>query len=140
MQIKFDDDEAMEVQMAPLIDCVFLLLTFFLVATTLKELKEELPLELPDSAVAVTVQQADDQLEIGIDIAGEVYLNAVPVTTTVLHETLQRVAAHDLHQRIRIDVDRNTPFQHVVHVFDLCQFEGLKNVGIHTAQNPKKQP
>jgi biopolymer transport protein ExbD len=35
MRVKFEDEETVEVQMAPLIDCVFLLLIFFLVGTTL---------------------------------------------------------------------------------------------------------
>ena len=41
MKIRMAEDERLEVQMAPLIDCVFLLLIFFLVATTLKKIEKE---------------------------------------------------------------------------------------------------
>jgi biopolymer transport protein ExbD len=33
---------------------------------------------------------------------------------------------------VRIDGDRRTPYQHIVHVLDLCQFEGLTQVSMHT--------
>ena len=63
---KLEDDLPVEVQMAPLIDCVFLLLIFFLVATTLRKIIKELPVELPDSAAAIEVRQEDDLLVIGM--------------------------------------------------------------------------
>ena len=34
MRLNYDDDDKVEVQMSPLIDCVFLLLIFFLVEVT----------------------------------------------------------------------------------------------------------
>ena len=52
MRIDIQEDDGIEVQMAPLIDCVFLLLIFFLVATTLKKIEKEVPLELPDAKLA----------------------------------------------------------------------------------------
>ena len=45
MRVRLDDEDDVQVQMAPLIDCVFLLLSFFLVATTLKKIEKELPLD-----------------------------------------------------------------------------------------------
>ena len=33
---------------------------------------------------------------------------------------------------VRIDADRNARFEDVVRVLDLCTFEGLRNVGLHT--------
>lgn len=136
MRIRYEDEEPVEVQMAPLIDCVFLLLIFFLVATTLKKLEKELPVELPESAAAIDVQAQDDLLTIGLDASGQLYLAAERVSTSMLHLRLQEAARTNPAQRIRIDTDRATPAQYVVQVLDLCQFEGLRNVGIHT-KRPK---
>jgi biopolymer transport protein ExbD len=33
---------------------------------------------------------------------------------------------------VRIDADRNVRFEEVVRIVDLCTFEGLRNVGLHT--------
>lgn len=136
MRLRYEEDEAIEVQMAPLIDCVFLLLIFFLVATTLKKIEKELPVELPESQAALEVQVQEDLFTIGLDAAGQTYIKAEKVSLSMLRQQLQQAAAQDKTQRVRIDTDRATPAQYIVHVLDLCQFEGLTNVGIHTKRSP----
>ncbi len=134
MAIRLDDgSNDTEVQMAPLIDCVFLLIIFFLVATTMKKIDKELPVQLPDSGAAIEVSREDSLVIIGLDRAGGVYWGAEPVSHEVLHHKLREVANINKNQRIRIDGDRQTPFQSLVYVLDLCQFEGLNHVGIHTS-------
>jgi biopolymer transport protein ExbD len=132
VRVNLNDEEGAEIQMAPLIDCVFLLLIFFLVATTLKKIEKELRIELPDAAAAIEVAAQDDLLVIGVDRTGQLFLDAKPIATGDLHTRLRQIAQANPAQRIRIDADRHTPFQYVVQVFDLCQFEGLRNVGVHT--------
>ncbi|MEX0775936.1 MAG: biopolymer transporter ExbD [Phycisphaeraceae bacterium] len=132
MRIDLQDDDAVEVQMAPLIDCVFLLLIFFLVATSLKKIEKELPLELPHSAAAISVSVDPQTMVIGIDRTGQPYINGQPVTFGVLEQQISTAAANDPQQRVRIDADRDTPWQHVVHILDALQFRGLNNVGVHT--------
>jgi biopolymer transport protein ExbD len=133
-----EDDGAAEVQMAPLIDCVFLLLIFFLVATTLKKIEKELPLQLPDSAAAVKRRVEENLLIIGVDESGKLYLGAEAVSLDMLHRRLREAAARNPSQRVRVDGDRMTRFQDVVHILDLCQFEGLRNVGIHTRKEAER--
>jgi len=135
---KLEDDLPVEVQMAPLIDCVFLLLIFFLVATTLRKIVKELRVELPASAAAVEVREEDDLLVIGVNRQGELFVNAERVSTEMLHERLQAAATKKPQPRIRIDGDRETTLQQLVEVLDLCQFERLNRVGIHIAED--RQP
>jgi len=135
--MRMDDqqaDEGVEVQMAPLIDCVFLLLIFFLVASTLKKLDKELDVQLPQAAATIQAPAPENLLTIGVDDLGNTYINAEQVSNTALRGTLRERAATDPTQRVRLDIDRRTPFQYVVRVFDLCQLEGLTNVGIHIAE------
>jgi biopolymer transport protein ExbD len=49
-----------------------------------------------------------------------------------LHDVLKREAARDPQRRIRIDGDEQVPYQEIVHVLDLCQFEGFTNIALHT--------
>ena len=130
MRIKEIEEENPEVQMAPLIDCVFLLLIFFLVATTLKKIDKELPLDLPVSAAAIDVATTDELVIISIDREGKLYLGSDPADIGYLHKHLQDVAKTDPNRRIRIDGDREAPLRAVVSILDLCNFEGLKNVRI----------
>jgi biopolymer transport protein ExbD len=55
-----------------------------------------------------------------------------PVDTERLHRRLREVAAADPNRRVRIDGDRATRFEDIIRIVDLCQFEGLRNVGLHT--------
>ena len=137
MRIDLQDDEAVEVQMAPLIDCVFLLIIFFLVSTVMKKLERELPVDLPRPATRISreVKKDAEMLIIGIDRQGQFHLGANPVSLELLHATLRETAAQNPLKRVRIDGDRYAPFESAIHILELCQLEGLKNVGIHTARD-----
>ena len=134
MRIRWEDDEQVTVQMAPLIDCVFLLLIFFLVATTLKKIEKELPLDLPEAAASVSTQAQDDMTIISIDRDGNLYLGSEPVGQGYLGRKLRELAGQDPNHRIRIDADRDAPLWAAVQILDMCSFENLKNVGIKTKQ------
>jgi len=131
MRTRSDEEaEEMDVQIAPLIDCVFLLLTFFLCASTMKKAHREVPIQLPHSAAAAKTHAKWDTLVIEITQDGTIYLDAKPVSTRLLHQRLRQAAQDRPDRRVRIDGDRRTAFQHIVHILDLCQFEGLNNVGV----------
>jgi biopolymer transport protein ExbD len=130
-----DDEEGIEVQMAPLIDCVFLLLIFFLVATTLKKVDDELPLTLPDASASVEVQQPDGFSSIAIDREGNFYFDGARVSTAMLHNSLRTIANTNPEMKLRLDVDRDVTFQRVMQVLDLLRFEDLENVSINTKKS-----
>jgi len=127
---EFEDD--VDVQMTPLIDCVFLLLVFFLVAATLKKPHKELELQLPHSAAAAVVASRYDTFVIEMTKEGDVYIESEPMTKQLLNERLHAVAAAAPNRRIRIDADRRAPVQFLVRLLDHLQFVGLNNVGVRS--------
>lgn len=129
-------EEEMEINLIPMIDIMLILLIFFMVATTIKHAEKALPIELPSSAAAVDLKVQDKLLVIGIDAAGTKYIGSERVTTDALHQRLRNAAAVDATQAIRVDADRQTPYEHLIEVVELCQFEGLRNVKLHT-RDPK---
>jgi len=132
MKIRNDHEENFELPLVPMIDMMLVLLIFFMVATTLKVTQPEIPVQLPDSAASLAVKEEPNIIVIGLDKAGQKYLNGVLTTTGDLQAKLKDAAAKDPTQPVRLDVDRDIPFDKVIEVLDLCQFEGLKNVGFHT--------
>lgn len=132
-----EDDEAPEVNMAPLIDCIFLLLIFFLLTSTMQKQDEDkqkpiqqLALQLPDSSASVAALAQPEPLVIGIDASGRFYLGTNRVGVEELHRVLRDAAAKK--SRIRIEGDRNAAFDHIAHVIDLCEFEGLRDIAVRT--------
>lgn len=136
MRVRKPEDEPFEIMLIPMIDCMLVIIIFFLVATTLKNKQRELPLELPDASAALTVVQLPDVFIIGVDKSGKVYLGGdtriEAVDTERLHRELRLVAKATPNRRVRIDADRNARFEDVVRVVDLCTFEGLRSVSLHT--------
>jgi biopolymer transport protein ExbD len=118
--------------MGPLIDCVFLLLIFFLVSTMFKKENRDIDIVPPESDSAVKLPPDDEQLVLGITREGEVFWQGVPVSRTDLHYRLRTQALENPDKRIRLDADAEAPFELVVEMLDLCQFRHLTNVGIRT--------
>lgn len=131
-----DDDEVLELNLAPLIDCIFLLLIFFLLTSSLDRQEEkeravpQLFVELPESAAAVNAPARPEPLVIGVDEAGRFYVDEKRVGVEELHRRLREAGRE--RRRIRIDGDRRAAFEHVVHVIDLCEFEGLRDIAVRT--------
>ena len=138
MRIDLGDDDQPEIGLTALIDCIFFLLMFFMVATSFKQQTtqrkdKQLPITLPASSNAL--EESDDNarpLIIGVGRDGKLYLEGEAVTAQGLHSRLRAIAAADAGTRIRIDGDNQAAYQHIVRVMDLCQIEGLHNIAMRT--------
>ena len=58
MRLNYDEEDKVEVQMSPLIDCVFLLLIFFLVTTMMKKWEMQIPLSSLTSMQEISVTRS----------------------------------------------------------------------------------
>lgn len=138
MRINLGEEEQPEIGLIALIDCIFFLLMFFMVATSFKQQEnnkklQELPVVLPISSASLNPNsRAPEPLVIGVDKEGKFYLGLDQVSTQELHDRLRQEAAANPTRRVRIDGDSMTAYQNIVHVMDLCQFEGLTNIAMHT--------
>jgi biopolymer transport protein ExbD len=133
MKFEGEEEEKAELSMSPLIDCVFLLLIFFLVATMLKvDPREVEEIELPKSDSALEVKPDEEQFVINLDEDGVIYVEGEESTVSLLHERLREISIETPDKHIRLDTDQETPFYRVVEVLDLLQFRELTNVGLRT--------
>ncbi|HAR67189.1 MAG TPA: biopolymer transporter ExbD [Lentisphaeria bacterium] len=132
MGIPRDDDERAEVSLSPLIDCVFLLLIFFLVSTMTRKEQRDIDIVLPESVSAEKQLPRDEHLVIGLDREGAVCRDGQQTSLNQLHAELREIALRNPDQVIRLDADQATPVHKVVEILDLCQFNALSNVGIRT--------
>ena len=138
MRISLGDEEAPEIGLIALIDCIFFLLMFFMVATSFKQQADgkagkDLAITLPESAVSLYAAPAGPELlAIGVDLKGGVYWGREPVSSVVLRERLHAAALRNPNQAVRIDGDTRVAYQQIVHLLDLCQFEGLTRISLRT--------
>lgn len=138
MRIDLGDDEQPEIGLIALIDCIFFLLMYFMVATSFRHPDGEKPekdmkIVLPTSQVSLErATAAPSPLIVGVDADGGLYVGHKEVSTQALHDLLKREAARDPARPVRIDGDQSARYQDIVHVLELCQFEGLTHVAMHT--------
>lgn len=138
MAVKYEDEEKPEVQLTSMMDCIFLMLIFFLVSSQLKKIEREIPMELPVADAAREVKAAPDLMTVSVDSKGELYVNSQPVGPAGLRSAIQAAARANPDRRIRVDGDVFAPFRSIVQVLDVCQQEGLTVIGIHTSDGIRK--
>ena len=128
MAYELESDEA-EISMDPLIDCVFLLLIFFLVGTmSKKEDKNIEEIQLPQSSSAESHLPRDDQAVIAISKNGAVFYDGISKDLMTLHRILRDLSLKQPNLQVRIDADKQAPLFQVVKVLDMCEFNQVKNL------------
>ena len=142
----FDADE-LEVEMTPLIDCVFLLLIFFLVTTMLKKLEKQIPVVLPDPTLSLAPVARTETVVLGVDEEGNYaresgrnaqgYIRYNRITDLAAY--LKTLAGEQgVQTPLRLDAHRNTPFQKVIDALDICALQGFENVGVRIQHTEKE--
>lgn len=137
MRMRRTENEEAEVAMSPLIDCVFLLLIFFLVTSMIKRSERQIPVTLADPTAAVSEADHDDVFRVGIDESGDHFAQAgrnrfgkmsfTPIAD--LPTYLRDLAAQRGPDRpIELVVERDTPFQTVIDTLDVFELQGFDNV------------
>lgn len=131
MKIRDENPPDDGIAMAPLIDVVFLLLIFFLVATTIKSEDKEIELDLPEMKSTTRVKkEVAEFVIIAIDADGVIYLDGEEATREYLKQELRAIAETEPDKRIRLDADRAAPFRSVAEVLDQIKILDLKNFGV----------
>ncbi len=129
-----DDSEEGAVQMTSLLDLAFILLIFFIVTASLKKPQKVLPIEMPRAAHARDTR-LQKEIVITVTHEGDRYIhddnqfyNQAPVGRAEMMEFLRSVAEQDRDMPIRLDIDRRTPYYHLMDVVDNLELFGLRRV------------
>ncbi len=77
-----------EVDMAPMIDMVFLLLVFFMVSSHLQS-EEYIKMEIPKAVSAKIPEDRSDRMVVSVDESGNLFFGAIAIDEDGLLETLK---------------------------------------------------
>ena len=124
--------------LTPLIDVVFLLLIFFLVATRFAQEDRELPVDLPSAANALPMTVTPDELVVNIDSTGQYLVRGQQMTLAEINQTFQQASRNNpTSQVVVIRTDRNAPVQWSVHIIDLCLKNRISSYRFSTEPAPE---
>ena len=118
-----------EIDMAPLIDMVFILLIFFAVSTTFtKEL--DIPLERPSAKSAGP--SSTKAIRVHVDRSRQVWVDEQPVKPWMLQSRVRDLLTASTGRKVLVVADRLVPAEKLIEVVDQCRLGGATEVGVAT--------
>ena len=127
----------MQIPVIPLVDTVFNLLIFFLVATKVAEAERELPLMLPDATEAQALTTKPREMIINIDAQGRYFVSSRAIT---LHEMdlMLKSAWVDNHGRTPVvfRADKRCRWEFVVAAINSCRKNKVRDYRVTTREPP----
>lgn len=121
--------EEQELNMTPLIDCVFLLLIFFMVTTVFKQ-PYSLQVVLPEAQQGVIVEEK--KLVATITEDGRMEINRHLVTLDNLEQVLLREKEGTRSLTLVVRTDQETPHKYLLDLFEVAKRVGIEKIPLAT--------
>jgi len=122
------------IQIAPMVDIVFLLLIFFLVTWNFSRSETELDVKVPKAREGKETRRAVGEVIINVKSDGGVVMNRRPMSAADLQDALQKIASLYPDQAVILRGDEKTDYRHVVEVLDICRRANIWNVAFATSR------
>ena len=116
------------IEIIPLIDTVFFLLVFFMMASLSMAVYAGLPVNLPQAATGRVA--ASETSSVTVDREGHAYLNREPVAMTDLDQRVRQLLQGNPALAIVINADGDAAHRHVVAVLDALRLAGVSRMAI----------
>jgi biopolymer transport protein ExbD len=130
MPLKTHIDEQPTLNLAPMIDVVFLLIIFFMVGTQYSDLERSLPLDLPEVSEGGALTSAPEKRVINVYRDGRITLDQQSVSLDELTNRLAQARSQYQDTGVVVRGDGAGPFQHVAEVLNACKQAGISELAI----------
>jgi len=117
------------IELTPMIDMVFLLLIFFLVATTFHQTEREMQIALP---VAAPISAILQELIVNVDVDGQIIVGGRKLGPDQLQSMVSEAVAVNPQQKVTVRGDRRTAYANIVTVLDICKGSGIQEPYLDT--------
>ncbi len=128
-----EPDTGVSIELTPLIDMVFLLLIFFLVATTFHQTEREMKIALPFASSAAPISTLLREFVINVDAEGNIIVSGRTIDREDLRTMITDTVAVNPEQKVTVRGDRNTAYANIVRVLDACKGGGVQEPYLDTA-------
>lgn len=127
MRLPDEPDIPAQINIVPMIDVIFAILTFFIMSTLFLTRSEGLPVNLPKAASAQKQQQSSTPITVTVDAEGKISVNRKVVAIDVLPEQVRTFMGNNSEALVVINADERVNHGQVVAVMDrLRQVQGAK--------------
>ena len=119
--------------MTPLIDVVFLLLIFFLVATRFEQEERDMDVDLPTASEAQPTAFKGKDIFVTITPEGQYFVDGKQLDAIGVEQFLMAAYQNNPgRQRVMIRADENSRTRNVVEVMNACNRANIRNYSIAT--------
>lgn len=119
-------------QLAPMIDILLLLLSYFIISFQFSRSETELNVSVPNAQEGADPERQRGEIVINILADGAIRVEGGTVDLAQLLEKLASIAAQYENQPVRIRGDGAVSYQRIVEVIDTCQKAGIWNISFAT--------
>ncbi|MEB3338312.1 MAG: biopolymer transporter ExbD [Leptolyngbyaceae bacterium] len=131
MKINLDTpSDDVQIQLIPLIDVIFCILTFFIVAALQMTRQQAINVDLPRSGTSTL--QARQMLIVSVDVVGQVYVDQQPVNREQLTQRLLGYRQLNPTGMVLLYAPRTAIYEDVVQVLDFLRSVGGDRVALAT--------
>ena len=116
-----------DINMAPLIDMIFILLIFFLVTTSFVK-ESGVDVERPVAATATAKEQTN--VVVGIDKDGIIHVENRVIDVRSVRGYMERFLAETPEGSVVIAADKASTTGVVIEVLDACRLAGVRNISV----------
>ncbi|AGY58947.1 ExbD/TolR family protein [Gloeobacter kilaueensis] len=122
MSVKFSGSEddgsvAGEINVVPLIDVLFAILTFFVLASIFLTRQQGLNMPLPKATAAIT-NQFNEQVTLSVTRDGKFFLNKDPIDKKSIGPAIKAILDKDPNRLVVIAGDKRVHYRFVVDILD----------------------
>ncbi len=135
--------EEVQVQIIPLIDVVFCILTFFILASLQFTRQQSINIDLPQANTATSSVQPETQREIlpvTIDAVGQIYVEQDAVQRQQLGDILKNYLAANPNGTLVLYASRSATYNDVIEILDLLRQVGGDRVSLAIIPGTQEQP
>jgi biopolymer transport protein ExbD len=126
-------------ELTPMIDVVFLLMIFFLVASKLDEADRFIDVVLPKASAAKPLTSRPREFLVNIDREGNYFVGARPVAIGDLQTLLKQASVDNpKRQTVIVRADENVAHKYVVAAMNACVEAGIEDYQVQSAEEQEQ--
>ena len=129
---------AASVQMASLMDVIFLLLCFFVTSSVFSQWETEISIALPTAKSSTVPGRMPGEIILNVAADGNVTVNGQKLSLAEVTERLTRIAKLYPGQPVVIRADKTTKHESLVSVIDACRTADVWNFSLATKDEEDK--
>jgi biopolymer transport protein ExbD len=122
------------IQIAPMVDIVFLLLIFFLVTWNFARQELELDVKVPTAREGTETRRTVGEVILNVKSDGTIIMNRREMTPDELLAALTKIAQLYPDQAVVLRGDERVNYRYVVDVLDICRRANIWNVAFATSK------